>query len=422
MKYIFKNITRCNHIEYCGAESAASYIIKKYPDTDAILILDYLWETIHRLQHKTNDYIDKLTNFVRLLKISRPNWKIFLLANVANKNKNDRLALAQFDDILYIDYFAYRTCEEILIHNKSPVMYRWPKHTDKFLFLTGTLSRHNRVRLLYKLIEAGLKDKCNYSLPLESNDAEIIRIHSFLSELSRSDLDNFLQTYSCQLDKTIIIDHDPILYQASIYAQTCFSLVSETSFTSTTSPFVTEKIYKAILNKHPFILAGDTNSLSYLNNLGFVTFEKFLPVRNYDLIDNAENRLDALVTNTKYFVCNIKNNADEIEEMVIHNADNLKKLHKILELDIMSFISKNQLALSRHQLINTSYTIYTMPDSLLVPEQVTKLTIKDKNFYNFYMKVKDKSWPDCVKESDYGNLPDSIKHELCTVFGYVEEN
>ena len=419
MNYIFKNLTRCNHIEYCGAESAASYIIEKYQDTDAVLILEYMWGDINRLQdNKTDDYIDKLNHFVKLLKSNRPGWKIFLLANIAFKNKNDRLMLAKFDDILYIDYFAYRTCEEILVNNKSPVIYRWPKHTDKFLFLTGKLSRHNRIRLLYKLIEAGLKDKCNWSLPSESNNLELLGTHLLLPELSSSEFNNFLETFSYTLDKTLVTDHDSIGYSASIYAQTCFSLVSETSFNSTTFPFVTEKIYKSILNKHPFILAGDTNSLYYLNTLGFVTYERFLPISNYDTIDNTENRLDALVTNTKYFISNIKNNSDEIEEMVVHNAENLKKLHKILELDIINFISKNQLALNKHQLINTSYVTNT---DRLVPDEITKLNVKDKHFYNFYTTVKDKSWPDCVKESDYINLPEAIKHELCTVFGYVED-
>ena len=416
MKYIFKNIAQCYHIQHCGAESAASYIIEKYQDTDAVLILDYLWENIH-MHDKTNDYIDKLTHFIKLLKGSRPDWKIFLLINAVNKNKHDKLALAQFDDILYIDYFAYRTYEEILIHNKSTVIYRWPKNADKFLFLTGKPYRPNRIRLLYKLMQAGLKDKCIWSLPSVSDDISVIKIHSFLPELSRPDLDTFLQTFSRRLDKTLVKPYDSIVYDASIYAQTCFSLVSETTFTSTTSPFVTEKIYKSILNKHPFIVAGDTNLLSYLNTLGFVTFERFLPVRNYDTIDNTENRLNALVTNAKYFISNIKKNAVEIEEMVKHNVDNFKRLHKTLELEITDFISKNQLVLHKHQLINTSSHF-----ERLVPSEIKELYMKDKRFSDFYTGVKDKSWPDCVKESDYVNLPDSIKHELCTVFGYVEEN
>ena len=415
MEYIFKNITRCHYIQYCGAESAASYIIGKYQDTDAVLILEYLWETMNSF-HDTDDYIDKLTHFIKLLKGSRPNWKIFLLVNIANKNKHDRLALAQFDDILYIDYFAYRTYEEILIHNKSSVIYRWPKHADKFLFLTGTPSRHNRIRLLYKLIEAGLKDKCIWSLPLAIDDFELSKTHLHLPEVSRSDLDTFLQTYSRKLDKPLFKPYDSIVYNASIYAQACFSLVSETTFTSTTSPFVTEKIYKSIANRHPFIIAGDTNSLSYLSTLGFVTFERFLPIRNYDTIDSTENRLNALVANAKYFISNIKKNAVEIEEMVEHNVDNFKRLHKTLELEITDFISKNQLVLHKHQLINTSSRF-----DRLVPSETTELHIKDKRFYDFYTAIKDKSWPDCVKESDYINLPEAIKHELCTVFGYVED-
>ena len=266
-------------------------------------------------------------------------------------------------------------------------------------------------------MQAGLKDKCIWSLPSVSDDISVIKIHSFLPELSRPDLDTFLQTFSRRLDKTLVKPYDSIVYDASIYAQTCFSLVSETTFTSTTSPFVTEKIYKSILNKHPFIVAGDTNLLSYLNTLGFVTFERFLPVRNYDTIDNTENRLNALVTNAKYFISNIKKNAVEIEEMVKHNVDNFKRLHKTLELEITDFISKNQLVLHKHQIKNTSSHF-----ERLVPSETKELYMKDKRFSDFYTGVKDKSWPDCVKESDYVNLPDSIKHELCTVFGYVEEN
>ena len=103
--------------------------------------------------------------------------------------------------------------------------------------------------------------------------------------------------------------------------------------------------------------------------------------------------------------------------MVKHNVDNFKRLHKTLELEITDFISKNQLVLHKHQLIPTSSRF-----ECLVPSETTELNLKDKRFYDFYTAVKDKSWPDCVKESDYINLPESIKHELCTVFGYVEEN
>jgi hypothetical protein len=36
---------------------------------------------------------------------------------------------------------------------------------------------------------------------------------------------------------------------------------------------------------------------------------------------------------------------------------------------------------------------------------------------NFYDSVKDPSWPSCVNESEFANLPDSIQQELIEVHG-----
>ena len=56
------------------------------------------------------------------------------------------------------------------------------------------------------------------------------------------------------------------------------------------SIFFSEKIFKPIVMKHPFILIGPAHSLKYLRSLGYKTFN-FIIDEYYDEIDNDEKRL-----------------------------------------------------------------------------------------------------------------------------------
>lgn len=79
-----------------------------------------------------------------------------------------------------------------------------------------------------------------------------------------------------------------------------FSLVTETGFFEFSpkqhgnTVFFSEKIFKPILVRHPFILASAPHSLKYLRRLGYRTFSPFIN-EEYDNIDNNENRLLAIV-------------------------------------------------------------------------------------------------------------------------------
>lgn len=56
------------------------------------------------------------------------------------------------------------------------------------------------------------------------------------------------------------------------------------------SIFFTEKTYKPIIAKHPFILASTPNSLKVLNEIGFKTFHPFID-ETYDSVEDDETRL-----------------------------------------------------------------------------------------------------------------------------------
>lgn len=68
------------------------------------------------------------------------------------------------------------------------------------------------------------------------------------------------------------------------YSKTSFSLVCETMVNSRL--FVSEKSFKPLAFKHPFIINGTPGTLAYLRSLGFETFNHLID-ETYDVIDNT---------------------------------------------------------------------------------------------------------------------------------------
>lgn len=91
------------------------------------------------------------------------------------------------------------------------------------------------------------------------------------------------------------------------YNDSYFSLVNETVFAENKGLpddifydcyDFSEKLFRAIKFKHPFILAARPNSLSVLKKYGYKTFHPYIN-ENYDSIENDEDRLLAIVEEVK---------------------------------------------------------------------------------------------------------------------------
>ena len=89
-------------------------------------------------------------------------------------------------------------------------------------------------------------------------------------------------------DMIKIIDTEQAVYDSSL-----ISVITESNF-YTEDVFNTEKTWKAIANKHPFILVGPKHSLKYLKSLGYKTFSDFFD-ESYDDIENPTARLMTIV-------------------------------------------------------------------------------------------------------------------------------
>jgi len=102
-------------------------------------------------------------------------------------------------------------------------------------------------------------------------------------------------------------EHEPTI--ADYYIDTYFSIVNETTYYENI-PFLSEKIFKAIGMGHPFIMVSAPNSLQYLKQLGYKTYDPYIN-ETYDTIQDHGDRMLAIL--------------DEVERLCSFSKSDLKK-------------------------------------------------------------------------------------------------
>lgn len=105
-------------------------------------------------------------------------------------------------------------------------------------------------------------------------------------------------------------------------------VVTETCFWDT-KQHLTEKIFKPIVCKQPFVLLGCTNNLQYFKSYGFKTFDKWWD-ESYDQIADPIKRIHVVV-NIINHICSLSNT--ELEKMLV-------EMKEVLDFNYDLFYSK----------------------------------------------------------------------------------
>jgi hypothetical protein len=92
------------------------------------------------------------------------------------------------------------------------------------------------------------------------------------------------------------------------YTNSYFSVVSETNFFAETGEglFVSEKIFRPILKKHPFVLVSRPNTLSIMRSIGYKTFGSIIN-EDYDSEEDDCKRMLMIVDEIDR-LCNLSDN------------------------------------------------------------------------------------------------------------------
>jgi len=331
-KYVYESYQ--NSDQYADEILNQAKVNKNSVRTDAVdflLVTTLLWE--RHLLEDLQLYKNLFDSF------KRKKIKTILIIDSHYKDK-DISGLST--EIHYVDYFLWRTYDKVVRQNKSRFNSTWNGNANKFLILNGKPGRKNRIRLLWKLKPHLYK--AIWSLHVHSGTKQECR--TLIPELSDNEFEAFVTEYNNNPDQAKILfqqdslHYGGIPYDEKMFSNSLFRIITETDFIvrPDVSPWLTEKTFLTILNNLPFIMAGDNNSLHKLNKMGFRTFEKYLPIPHYDEIRDEEKKLDAIVTNTNYWI-NSMIDREQIAEDVRHNhqrlidlADaNLKNLESVCE-------------------------------------------------------------------------------------------
>jgi hypothetical protein len=236
-------------------------------------------------------------------------------------------------------YFEYVT-RRYKLYGKDYVV---GPRSKKFLCY-NKVERHHRLTLFDKMLEADLVKDSYYSMQgspglLETVDAyaEVFPYVNNIKHLLPIGL-NLDEDETRKLNPNDLRQTDHIHFEDSY-----LSVVTETVFYNMDNPehyyihscgidnaiFFSEKIYKPIAMKHPFILVSSPNALAALHERGYKTFPEFID-ESYDKIEDAHERMDAIVNEIKR-LCALPESelirfTEYAKDIVEHNANHFQSL------------------------------------------------------------------------------------------------
>src|SRR5210317_1222104 len=173
--------------------------------------------------------------------------------------------------------------------------------------------RSYRLYIASKLKEHNLLNRGNVSLNLLDNNLIKREIFSKNSKLSKH-AKKHIYTHLGLNQKSLFIDTEnfsgdlSVTFDYNVYefwSRSFFHIVPETVFYYN-KLHLTEKIFKPIVSKRPFLLVGAPNNLAYLKSYGFKTFDRWID-ESYDQEMDNDRRIDKIVEQMNY-ICSLTQN------------------------------------------------------------------------------------------------------------------
>jgi len=145
-------------------------------------------------------------------------------------------------------------------------------------------------------------------------------------------------------NKDSIPNHSMVLSAVEQCMETFLHVVTETCYWERKC-HLTEKIFKPIILRQPFVLLGCAHNLEYLKNYGFKTFDRWWD-ESYDHIEDPVQRLKAVAEVVEY-----------ISSLTIGQlTDMLHEMEEVLEYNYQLFNSKEFLNSAWKELTNNLKT------------------------------------------------------------------
>jgi hypothetical protein len=178
--------------------------------------------------------------------------------------------------------------------------------------------RSYRLYLLAKLTEENLTQYGHISCPNLSNNTlktELFNKNSLLDAKSKRCIYDHLLPNASPMILDKVNYNDSSASVSSYLIDSYWNIVTETVFYDQ-KLHLTEKIFKPIVTKRPFILVGAPGNLKYLKSYGFETFGKWID-ESYDDIEDPVERINFIV--------------GQVKKLSTLSTESLEQMHKEIE-------------------------------------------------------------------------------------------
>jgi hypothetical protein len=178
----------------------------------------------------------------------------------------------------------------------------------KFLSFNRFMDRCHRTGLAYLTLKHNLLPDgyftflCNPKDDYEGRLAQLELPTDIFADAIRSMVPREIDTK--HLDRAELATFFTVInYRKDLYQNSYIHIVTETQFEQNTSPFMSEKTFRPILNLQPFIMLGNARTLNTLRILGFKTFHPFIdesydneldPVKRFAMIAEEIKKLGSM--------------------------------------------------------------------------------------------------------------------------------
>ena len=259
---------------------------------------EYIFIHIGFEMHSAKDADQQIIN--ELFKKDIDLDKCYVITNNPGYAKDSHLKTIHFE---YFEYAMQRYNINIDVNKK--------RHEKKFLCLNGKPVRHRR-DITEFFVDNNLLDVSSYSY--NDKDYSIVYDEKFKNMYYDNNNDplNMKDTFKKTNQNVNLIFDEEFSYQNSIY------IITECLFEMETDRYhLSEKTYKAMLLKMPFIMIGPPYSLRHLRSLGYKTFNHMWN-EQYDTIIEPSERLN----NIKELILNLSKK--DLKKLVVDNYDILE--------------------------------------------------------------------------------------------------
>ena len=222
---------------------------------------------------------------------------------------NEITKIANHYKLPKIHYSWNTEFEKIVREQIDGIEFNKVKNIDKIFLNFNGRQTHHRTLLIFLLKSLNLLQYgyVSYNKNLYDHESaltyymNIFKDNAELIKILKENQENILSIENMVLDNCNTQDKFKITSN-NLYEKSLLSLVTETNFYGKSlynenidnGRILSEKTFKPIAMKHPFIIVSNKNFLDCIRSLGYKTFYPYID-ESYDLIDDDAERLLAIV-------------------------------------------------------------------------------------------------------------------------------